>query len=217
MGHLPRSALLLVFLSLLGANVSADPAKEQRQARRSFDRAEAHFKAGLFAEALAEYQEGYQQLPLPGFLVNIAQCQRRLGDLEQARATYRKFLLVAPDSPYLSEVQSLVAELDKLLDTTPPSAPVPSTPGEERAAAPAPPTSPAPAPRSPEHASAVAAQNLVTAPADNPAPPAAGKRRWWLWGAIGGAVAVGTVTAILLLQSPETTTVHDGSIGTLRR
>jgi len=217
MGRLPRSALFLVVLSLLGGRAVADSSKEQKQARRSFDRAEAHFKAGLFAEALAEYQEGYQHLPLPGFLVNIAQCQRRLGDLEQARATYRKFLLVAPDSPYVPEVQSLVAELDKLLDAIPPPAPPPSAPPEERAAEPTVPSSPPPAPTSAEHASTVANQNLVTAPADAPAPSARGTRRWWLWGAVGGAIAAGTVTAILLLRSPESTTLHDGSIGTLRR
>jgi tetratricopeptide (TPR) repeat protein len=94
---------------------AANPDAE-KQARRSFERAEAHFKAGLFAEALPEYQDGYEQLPLPGFLINIAQCQRRLGDLTQARATYRKFILIAPDSPYVPEVRSLVAEIDQLLE-----------------------------------------------------------------------------------------------------
>jgi tetratricopeptide (TPR) repeat protein len=213
MGCLRSSVWLLVVLSLLGGKAVADP--EQKQARRSFDRAEAHFKAGLFAEALAEYQEGYQHMPLPGFLVNIAQCQRRLGDLEQARATYRKFLLVAPDSPYVPEVQSLVAELDKLLDS--PSSSPPTAPPEERAAEPASPTSNVPEPKSTDPASAATAQNLVTAPAENSAPSATPKRRWWLWGTIGVAVVAGTVTAILLLRSPETTTIHDGSIGTLRR
>ena len=30
--------------------------------------------------------------------LRCAQCQRRLGDLKTARATYREFVLVAPDS-----------------------------------------------------------------------------------------------------------------------
>ena len=81
---------------------AATPAAE-REARRAFSAAEAHFKAGQFASALAEYQAGYAASPLPGFLINIAQCQRRLGDLTKARATYQKFVVVAPDSPLVPE------------------------------------------------------------------------------------------------------------------
>ena len=54
-------------------------------------------------------------MPLPGFLVNIAQCQRRLGDLKTARATYREFVLVAPDSRLVPEVETLVKQLDTLI------------------------------------------------------------------------------------------------------
>ena len=97
--------LVLMLLALTGASAQAATPEMEKQARRSFQRAESHFKAGLFAEALAEYQDGYERLPLPGFLINMAQCQRRLGDLVQARATYRKFILVAPDSPYVPKVK----------------------------------------------------------------------------------------------------------------
>ena len=55
----------------------------------------------------------------PGFLVNIAQCQRRLGDLKKARATYQKFVLVAPDSPLVPQVRSMIAEIDGLLEKEP--------------------------------------------------------------------------------------------------
>jgi LPXTG-motif cell wall-anchored protein len=41
--------------------------------------------------------------------------------------------------------------------------------------------------------------------------------RWWLWGTVGGAIVVGVVAAVVLSRAPETTTVHDGSLGTLRR
>ena len=61
------------------------------------------------------YQAGYAAVPLPGFLVNIAQCQRRLGDLKTARATYREFVLVAPDSRLVPEVETLIKQLDTLI------------------------------------------------------------------------------------------------------
>ena len=106
-------AAALLLAVPLGAR-GATPAAE-REARRAFAAAEAHFKAGMFASALAEYQAGYAPSPLPGFQINIAQCQRRLGDLTKARATYQKFVVVAPDSPLVPEVKSIITELDKLI------------------------------------------------------------------------------------------------------
>jgi hypothetical protein len=206
--------MVLVALWAFAGNAIAASADAEKQARRSFQRAETHFKAGLFAEALAEYQDGYERLPLPGFLINIAQCQRRLGALAQARATYRKFMLVAPDSPYVPEVKSLVAELDNLLDSPPAAAP---PPGQAETSPVSPPSvATAPASQTLAGATAAPAESLVTVPASRP-PPAATGRRWWLWGGIGAAVVAGTVTAIVLLRSPGTTTLHEGSLGTLRR
>ncbi len=86
--------------------------RPQREARRHFDEAELSYRAGHYAEALVKYQAGYAAVPLPGFLVNIAQCQRRLGDLKTARATYREFVLVAPDSRLVPEIETLIKELD---------------------------------------------------------------------------------------------------------
>src|SRR5215471_18945916 len=101
--------------SLVSARAAAAPSEKEREARAHFQAGEARFKAGAFDDALAEYQAGYDAKPLPGFLVNIAQCQRRLGDLKTARVTYQKFILVAPDSPLVPQVRSMIAEIDTLL------------------------------------------------------------------------------------------------------
>ena len=96
---------LAVVVSSLGAPAAlAAPNAAEREARRHFAEAELSYRAGHYADALAKYQAGYAATPLPGFLVNIAQCQRRLGDLKAARATYREFVLVAPDSRLVPEV-----------------------------------------------------------------------------------------------------------------
>jgi len=185
----------------------------EKQARKTFQNAEAHFKAGLFAEALGEYQSGYEVYPLPGFLINIAQCQRRLGDLEKARATYRKFVMVAPDSPFVPEVKSLVEELDKLLvdlDTTKGSvASVEPTPAKVPSVS-VPISSALPEP------AASARTSLVETP-DSSVPPPAADTRWWLWGTVGVVVAAAATTVVILLRSPDTVILHDGSVGTLRR
>jgi tetratricopeptide (TPR) repeat protein len=211
-----RWTLGVVLLMALGpGRAPAVAADAETQARRSFERAEASFKAGLFAEALAEYKAGYDQLPLPGFLINIAQCQRRMGDLAQARTTYRKFIMVAPDSPYVDEVKALIVELDRLIETS-------EEGGSGAAAGQAGATSLSPPPvtnqtlPSAAPAAETVANPLVTAPLLPPAEPRGGTR-WWLWGSIGVAVVAGAVVTAYALRSPETTTLHDGSLGTLRR
>lgn len=212
-----RRALTVVLAACLatGGLQAATPEAEQR-ARHSFERAEASFKAGLFAEALAGYQEGYDQLPLPGFLINIAQCHRRLGNLQQARTTYRKFIMVAPDSPYVPEVKSLVAELDSLVENTGHAAAADATQPATEARPVREVPLPAAAGAVAAAADAVTAPNALVTPPVAPEPSHAGTR-WWLWGTLGAAVAAGAVATIYLLTPPRATTVHEGSLGTLRR
>jgi hypothetical protein len=204
-----RQIILIVAVLCAATPRSYAATEAEKQARRSFERAETHFKAGLYGEALAEYQDGYERLPLPGFLINIAQCQRRLGDLASARATYRKFILIAPDSPYAPEVRALVAEIENLMESETSTS---QSAGSKEGLTPPPVAAAVPQPEPPSAQPAA----LVTAPANNPPPPRTGTR-WWLWGTVGGAVAVGVVTAVLLSRSPDNTVIHDGSIGTLRR
>jgi tetratricopeptide (TPR) repeat protein len=214
-----RMHWLLVFLLVLttGGLARAESKKNsasEREARHLFERAEGHFKSGLYAEALAEYEAGYAASPLPGFLINIAQCQRRLGDLDQARTTYRKFILVAPDSRFVPEVKSLIVELDKLLDERAAN-PSPSPSASQPSPAPvsAPPSFDASKPALPDKK---ADTSLVATPAP-PAPAETSGTRWWLWGTLSAVVIAGAATAYLVTRDPGTTTLHDGSLGTLRR
>ena len=203
-------AVAVVATQLSGLSVSvAAPTEAEQQSRRSFEKAEAHFRAGLFAEALSEYQAGYDLVPLPGFLINIAQCQRRLGDLNQALITYRKFIMVAPDSHFVPDVKKLIEELQTLVQDAEKASANPS--GSAEAAQE---TSP-----NPEAPSAVreatARTDLVAAPTQPPLKES--KTRWWLWGTVAATVIVGVTVAALALKDPGTTTVSSGSLGTLRR
>jgi tetratricopeptide (TPR) repeat protein len=202
-------AIALVASQLSALSVSAAPPTEtERQSRRFYEKAEAHFRAGVFAEALSEYQAGYDLVPLPGFLINIAQCQRRLGDLNQALITYRKFIMVAPDSRFAPDVKKLTEELQTLVqDAEKSSATAAGTAAaDENVLEP-------PATRAgSEEASRT---DLVSAP--NLPPPQQAKTRWWLWGTVAATVVVGVTVAGLALRDPGTTTVSSGSLGTLRR
>jgi len=189
---------------LVAGSVGAATPEAERTARAHFQAGEARFKAGAFDEALAAYQAGYDVLPLPGFLINVAQCQRRLGDLKTARATYQKFVLVAPDSPLVPQVRSMIAEIDGLLAKPEPDKPAEADEAAKPAStltAAAPTETPAPA---------------LVARASDPAPEPAPRRRWWLWGAIGAVVVGGAVTAVVL-STGGSATIHDGSLATLRR
>jgi tetratricopeptide (TPR) repeat protein len=201
-------ALVASLLNGLSVSVAAPTTEAEQQSRRSFQKAEAHFRAGLFSEALSEYQEGYDLVPLPGFLINIAQCQRRLGDLKQALITYRKFIMVAPDSQYVPDVKKLIDELRALVeDAERASASNPEGVGVGESAPSLEP--PAAVPNEASRTDLVAAPVLP--------PPKESKTRWWLWGAAAATVVVGVTVAVFAFKDPGTTTVSSGSLGTLRR
>jgi tetratricopeptide (TPR) repeat protein len=208
---------LLVGLRPARAELSA----AEREARRRFDEAEISYRGGRYAEAVVEYQAGYAAMPLPGFLVNIAQCQRRLGDLKTARATYREFVLVAPDSRLVPEVEKLIHQLDGLIadlasggdgaaaaqigtgtgadvHATDPNAPPPLA-----LAAPGPSTNDAALVASPAPISAAATPRSHA--------------RWWIWGGVAAAAVAAGVIAGLALASPGTTTINSGTLGTFSR
>jgi hypothetical protein len=218
----------------------AADADAERAARAHFRQAETEYAAGRYTEALSEYQAGYEVQPLPGFLVNIAQCQRRIGDLERARATYGKFVIVAPDSPLLPEVRRLIEELDRLIAETERARALPSAAGDIAAASPPterpggshgltrapggrailPPS--AVDPPGPPGTSVAAGVDLTEAPmapseqAPNDRVTTTSRHRWWLWGSVA-VVAVGAATLAAVLSAPGTNTIHDGSLGSLRR
>jgi tetratricopeptide (TPR) repeat protein len=204
------AAALIVLLA--SARAGAAPSEKEREARSHFQSGEAHFKAGEFDRALTEYQAGYDAKPLPGFLVNIAQCQRRLGDLKAARASYQKFVLVAPDSPLVPQVKSMMAEIDGLLASTEAAKPAAETPPGEDAKPEPEAAPPPPAPKPEPEAEAPVLVSTAPTPEATPAKSS----HWWLWAALGAVVVGGAVTAYAL-TSGGTTTIHDGSLGTLRR
>jgi tetratricopeptide (TPR) repeat protein len=214
-----------------GLEAQAADSEADRAARVHYREGETHYQAGRYADALVAYQAGYDVQPLPGFLVNIAQCQRRIGDLERARATYGKFVLVAPDSPLVPEVRGLIEELDRLIAETERARRLPSASGAdatmspsgvERASAPGrairPPRAVDPGASSGPIAAGADLSATATTRAGAPegATPTASHHRWWLWGS-AAAVAVGLTTLAVVISAPGAHTISDGSLGSLRR
>ena len=84
-----------------------------RAAKRHFERGEKLFALGKFDEALDEYQKAFDAKPLPGFLFNIGQCYRNLGDYDQAIFSFKKYLKDEPDAPNKDAVDKLIDDLEE--------------------------------------------------------------------------------------------------------
>lgn len=94
----------------VGAELT-DEAKAQ--ARVKFSEGNAAYEQGNFREALKSFEAAYRLAPLPGFLFNVAQCHRQLGDFAQAASAYRRYLSLSEKEPAnAAMVKDLIAEMD---------------------------------------------------------------------------------------------------------
>ena len=106
-------AVLLAFVVALAPRPAAAEDAAMRAAKRHYERGEKLFALGKFDEALDEYQKAFDAKPLPGFLFNIGQCYRNLGETDSAIFTYKKFLKLDPDAPNREKVQATIDKLEE--------------------------------------------------------------------------------------------------------
>jgi len=200
--HAVRARWLFVFLlaALAPAALQAEPREpaELRQAREHFRLGKEAYAAERFGDAFREFEAGYQLSNRPAFLLNMGHARRRSGALSEARALYRRFLLVQPDSPYRAEVEKMLADIDAAQPEPPP----PPAPPKVMVVPPQVVMTPAAPPPA-----------LVRA-APPPAQPPPHHGRWWLWAGAGGAVVAAVVVAVLVRGGGDSYT-REGSLGTL--
>jgi tetratricopeptide (TPR) repeat protein len=110
-------ALATALALLIGATavVHADDGAT-RAAKKHYEKGEKLFALGRFEDALAEYEAAFEAKPLPGFLFNIGQCHRNLGDYEAAIFSYRKYLKLEPDADNREAVEELIADLEQKIE-----------------------------------------------------------------------------------------------------
>ena len=97
-------------------------------ARADQSGARSHFLAGLelyiegrYTEALAEYQAAWVIGDDPELLLDMAECNRHLGNLDLAREQYQGFLERSQRSPLRGSVERQLARLDAPAEAPPPA------------------------------------------------------------------------------------------------
>ncbi len=195
-------ALLILAASTGAVRADGPSAQDENEGRRQYKIGDQLMGKGKYAEAAAAFESGYAASPRAGFLLNIANCHRRLGDLSKARQYYWRFLDAAPKShPSRPEVLEFLKTIEQInadgltVDTPAAPAPAPAPPVALGLSAPS--AVPPPAPEK-----QLFADNLMVSnagPSTESRRDAGGRSvfgRWWFWTLVGGAVAAGTGTLL---------------------
>ena len=109
-----RLAMAALLLLGGGAARAADPGPGDAKAR--YLSGQSHYNLNEFAEALQDFKEAYRLRPDPAFLFNIAQCERQLGNLEEAIKFYRSYLRNKPETDNKREIEKKIEELKGLVE-----------------------------------------------------------------------------------------------------
>jgi len=99
--------------SLAPARVAHAEDAAMRAAKRHYERGQKLFGLQKFDEALDQFQQAFDAKPIPGFLFNIGQCQRNLGDYESAIFSFKRYLKLDPDADNREQVEELIEQLEK--------------------------------------------------------------------------------------------------------
>jgi tetratricopeptide (TPR) repeat protein len=223
-----RAVAVLLVALLLATVAGPARANDKRVAGAAFQRGRALYDAGQFAEALAAFKDGHDAYPLPGFLVNMGQCLRKLDRPDEAQSLFQQFLASdSSDDRTRAEVREALDEIaterarrsEATTETArppreePPEAkPVPASAEEARPDLRVHRVAPAPPPAAPVAAVAVAP---AVAPAAESSSPKKKSKKWvWAIVAVLAAGAAASAVTVGVLES-QPAPPRPGSLGLL--
>ena len=106
-------ALLVLHLgAYAGAETPAETAKQHNLVAKKL------FSLGLFREAAEEYRQAYQAVPAPEFLLNLAQCYKRMASsdhIEKAVFYFKGYLNNRPETPLRKDIEGEIQKLEREL------------------------------------------------------------------------------------------------------
>lgn len=118
--------MLVVLWAVSSANpafAGGEPAARRHAARAN--RLAAHNKC---RSALPEFNRAYSVLKDPTLLFNRAECERKLGMIDNALNDYEKFLIAMPAAPNRASVESRITALRAMKDDRAGKASAPDSP-----------------------------------------------------------------------------------------
>lgn len=214
--------------------------KQKLQAKKAFKRADMDYKLGDFKKALEGYSRAYKLFPAAGFLFNIGQCHRKLGNHERAVFFFKGYLREKPRARNRGLVEELIAESEKILAASATAARKKAEQARlEKQKQDAEKRRLEDEKNKREQARLAHERRLAMEKAKADAAAAAAKaaeedrrreeararsgeakstpvyKTWWLWTIVGVVVAGGAATAAVLLTQEPPPVLPSGSLGTL--
>jgi tetratricopeptide (TPR) repeat protein len=192
--------------------------KTRKRAKKLFERAEKAYNLARFQKALALYSKAYELLPMAGFLFNIGQCHRMLGNFKRALFFYKGYLRGGKNIANRKLVLQLIKKTQKKLAEKKHATPTPNT-GQQRGA-----TRAGGQLRTGGRTGGAAKDGKSNRPDFMP-PPTTPKRKkrarpvykkWWFWTVIGvgAALVAGAVTGgVLAANRGDESEPPSGTLG----
>jgi tetratricopeptide (TPR) repeat protein len=179
-----RVAVALLLVAAIAAPAHAGVDDEER-ARGHYEIGLGLYRLGDYHGALKEFAAGYELAHKPGFLLNLGQTYRKLGELREARDMYRQFLAeVRADDPARPQAQKVLAEIEDAIRAQPAqAAPPPVAPSGV-----APPIAEPPPTVAPSPVAAAPAPTVTTS-----APPHRPRRGLRIAGIVVGVAGLGLI------------------------
>src|SRR3954454_20662822 len=105
-----RVAVVLSLCTALAlASTAYGAGDDEERARGHYEIGLGLYRLGDYRGALKEFGAGYELAHKPGFLLNLGQTYRKLGELREARDMYRQFLAeVRSDDPARAQAQKVL-------------------------------------------------------------------------------------------------------------
>jgi tetratricopeptide (TPR) repeat protein len=194
-------------LAIMLALTGVARAEDAEAGRRLFKRGQELLKANDYRAAARAFELGYAAAPRVGFLLNIGNCYRKLGELGKAREHYWRFLDAAPkDHPSRPAVMDYLRAMEQIeadgvsVDTAPGARTAARPAGETPVVTTPRPVTRVPralAARPPESANQAPGLTVVDLRPKEAVDTPAIWKRWWFWTLVGTAVAAGATTYVL--------------------
>lgn len=94
------------------------PRTPEERAKAIATKGREYYRAGRFADAIAQLQHAHRVTPKSAFIYNIAKCYEKMGEYDQAIVYYKRYLGMEPQAADRQDVISIVVSLEARMRQT---------------------------------------------------------------------------------------------------